>query len=290
LKYFRFDGVTKKLCGFVGQAKTMNKALLYRDFPEFPVEQLKDPAGELDLLARHDLYFETRQATTPALIETAQALRYQVYCLERKFENAQEHARGLESDEYDAHAVQGVLFHRPTGEGMGTVRLVLPVRDDPFKGLPVMRLLSDQGINLEDYVPTSRAVEVSRFAISKNFRRRVTDNMEPEQLAKVRQDRVKQGNLPCLSLIQFLLRQSVELGVTHWTAVMEVKLLRMLDSMGIHFTSLGTAVMHHGLRQPCYCYLPKMLDELKQEQKDYWDVITNAGLLHDGMQQLRERV
>ena len=81
---------------------------------------------ELSLLARHDIYFETRLADQPALAQTAYALRYQVYCLERKFENPEEHSQGLESDQHDAHAVQGVLFHRPTDRAVGTVRLILP--------------------------------------------------------------------------------------------------------------------------------------------------------------------
>ena len=36
------------------------------------------PVEELDLLARHDLYFDTRAATTPALIDAAHKLRFQV--------------------------------------------------------------------------------------------------------------------------------------------------------------------------------------------------------------------
>src|SRR5258708_28292732 len=82
--------------------------------------------AELNLLARHDVYFETRVADRPSLTEAAHALRYQVYCLERRFENADEHSDGLEIDQFDAHAIQGVLFHRPTERAIGTVRIILP--------------------------------------------------------------------------------------------------------------------------------------------------------------------
>ena len=58
--------------------------------------------------------------------EAAHALRFQVYCLERNFENAEEHPDGLEIDSYDTHAVQGVLFHRPTRGAIGSVRMILP--------------------------------------------------------------------------------------------------------------------------------------------------------------------
>ena len=64
-----------------------------------------------------------------------------------------------------------------------------------------------------------------------------------------------------------------------FVAAMEVKLLRMLHGMGIHFTAIGPQIMHHGLRQPCYCHVPTMLAVLKDEQPDYWKVITDGGVL-----------
>lgn len=60
---------------------------------------------ELSLLARHDIYFETRIADRPALTQAAHALRYQVYCLERKFERPEEHSGGQEIDQFDSHAI-----------------------------------------------------------------------------------------------------------------------------------------------------------------------------------------
>src|ERR1700712_1942968 len=69
---------------------------------------------EAGLLAQHDHYFSTVLADSPVLQQTAHALRFQVYCLERKFENEEEHPDGLEKDEYDAHSIQGLLSHRPT--------------------------------------------------------------------------------------------------------------------------------------------------------------------------------
>jgi len=143
------------------------------------------------------------------LAEAAHALRYQVYCLERRFENADEHSTGLEIDQFDKHAVQGLLFHRPTDRAIGTVRLILP--DHRVEGgLPIAQLLADNNIDLANFVSVADAVEVSRFAISKEFRRRWTDE---SAIASGRpltpQETARQANLACLSLIQFLLRQCV---------------------------------------------------------------------------------
>lgn len=237
---------------------------------------------ELNLLARHDVYFDTRIADNPAVLEAAHALRYQVYCLERKFEKPEEHSNGLEFDQFDSHAVQGVLFHRPTGRPIGTVRMILP-SDCADDGMPIEQILREGNIDLENFVEIGKCVEVSRFAISKEFRRRWTDDMAVADHALAPQDAARQANLAFLSLVQFVLRQSIERGVLHWTAVMEPMLLRMLARMGIHFRPIGPVVFHHGFRQPSYSYIPTVLEELQLEHPDYWEVVTNGGELSERM-------
>jgi N-acyl amino acid synthase of PEP-CTERM/exosortase system len=182
-------------------------------------------------------------------------------------------------DEYDVRSIQGLLIHKPTGDAMGTVRMVRP--DFTAEGvLPVGQMLQENGFVLADYVPLEKTVEVSRFAISKFLRRRSTDDKDiGGSGTNHKLERIRQGNLPCLSLIQFLVRQSMQNGVTHWAAVMEVKLLRMLQTMGIEFTAVGPLVVHHGLRQPCYADVRKVLVNVKSEQPDYWKVITDGGSL-----------
>ena len=238
---------------------------------------------DIDLLSRHNICFETCLAGSPAQAGPP-IIRYQVYCVERGFESAEEHATGLETDVYDKRALAGLLIHRPSGDAMGTVRLVLP--DFAVPGVfPVGELLHENGIELKDYVPLAEATEVSRFAISKNFRRRASDDKEIGASGPGRSERIRQGNLPSLSLIQFLVRHSARNGLQYWVAAMEVKLLRMLHGMGIHFTAIGPQVMHHGLRQPCYCHVPTMLAALKDEQPDYWKVITDGGTLTSSVTQ-----
>jgi len=225
---------------------------------------------QTDLLARYDNYFRTQLAATPALIRTAQAIRFQVYCLERKFENEAEHETRLESDAFDGGAVHALLYHRPTARAIGTARLI------PLSGMdtlqPIRQLLRENGMRARDHVPLATTAEVSRFAISNRLRRR-GGGKEADTAPECR------SGLPCLGLIQELLRQSVAHGYTHWAAVMEPKLLRMLAAMGIHFTSVGPLVSHHGLRQPSVCNLSEMLERLKQEHPDHWMVVTDGGAL-----------
>jgi N-acyl amino acid synthase of PEP-CTERM/exosortase system len=237
---------------------------------------------ELSLLARHNVYFETRLADCPSITEAAHKLRYQVYCVERKFENAEQHRNGQEIDQYDRHAIQGVLYHRPTERPIGTVRMILPA-DCGGGRLPIEQFLRSNDIDLREIVDIERSVEVSRFAISKDFRRRWTDDLILAAHPLSPQDAARQANLAFLSLVQFFLRESIERRVLYWTAVMEPMLLRMLDRMGIHFRPIGPVVNHHGLRQPSWCYIPTVLEELKFEHRDYWQVVTNGGELSEKM-------
>jgi N-acyl amino acid synthase of PEP-CTERM/exosortase system len=229
-----------------------------------------------DLLVQHDRYFSTVLADSQSLLKVAHALRFQVYCLERKFENADEHPAGLEIDPYDEHAVSGVLFHRPTGGAIGSARLILP-EGSAEDSLPVMKLLRPSSLALSDYVDVAKCIEVSRFAISKEFRRRKSD--QGQDITPSRSDAYRETNLAFLSLLQFVLRESVKREMLHWTAVMEPKFLRLLARMGICYTSVGPMVMHHGIRQPCYCYLPDMLENARLLQPQCWEVLTDGGSL-----------
>jgi len=233
-------------------------------------------ADGIDLLARYNNYFRTQPADTPERLREALALRYQVYCLERKFENASEHEDRLESDEFDDQAVHALIIHRPTSEAIGTTRLILPSHT---RELPIHRLLRENGLRAQDHFPMGRSAEVSRFAISNQFRRRVGDN--GFATGDIPPDRERRSNLPRLGLIQELVRQSRAHGITHWAAVMDPKLLRMLATMGIHFDPAGPLISHHGVRQPSYCCVAEMLEKLRRERPDYWVVVTDAGRLAD---------
>ena len=234
------------------------------------------PSWEDGLLGHHNRFFSTILADTAVLLEAAHALRFQVYCLERGFENAAEHPDHLEKDAYDAQSIHGVLLHHPKCHPIGTVRAILP---KPGGNLPIVKLLQSNALHLSDYLVLSQTIEISRFAISKELRRRGSDEVDPT--LHTFGDQGWHINLPFLSLLQFVLRESIKHDVRYWTAVMEVKLLRMLARMGICYSPIGPLVEHHGIRQPCYCYLPDLLENARRAQPKCWEVLTDGGLLHD---------
>ena len=189
-------------------------------------------------------------ATDSGLLRRIYELRYQIYCTERGFLPGE---GGLECDEFDHRSRHIALVNRRTGELLGTARLVLPSpgADVSFP----MQLVSDPRL-LDDF-PLKTSVEISRFAISKE--RRPTT-----------------AGLMRMALIQGLVRLSGELGVTHWCAVMEPTLLRLLRMTSIYFHPLGPLVNYHGMRQPCFSRLDLLLEVLHAERPALWRYLTDG--------------
>lgn len=236
---------------------------------------------EETLLQRFDRYFELAQADTPELVQQAHAIRYRVYCLETGFESASENADGLERDTYDAHSIHGLLMHRTSGLAVGTVRLVLPLADAPESSFAVQAVSDHPAVQNSTAFPVRTTAEISRFCISREFRRRATDTLydqegtEPTAVDDGSERR--SGPLMRLGLMQAIVRMSAAHGMTHWCAVMEPKLLRMMEAMGVHFHPLGPLVNYHGLRQPCMGNIKDVLRAVKKERPAFWEVLTSGG-------------
>ena len=194
-------------------------------------------------------------ADTPELVRDAHRLRHQVYCLERGYEPGQD---GLEFDSYDAHARHVVLRLAGCGTVIGTARLILPDAARRDGSFPMQSVCTPERFST---LPFAQTAEVSRFAISKERRGLST----------------AATSLSRLALVRGLVQLSQEIGVTHWCAVMERTLLRLLRASSIHFQDMGPVVEYHGLRQPSFCNLSDMLTRMAQEQPDLWDYITAGG-------------
>ena len=205
-------------------------------------------------------------------------IRFQVYCIDNAFEDPEDNPDGLETDTYDSHSVHSLLTHRSTGNAIGTVRLVLPSRRRrEARRFPCGRSPVTIASDALAPFPIERTGEISRFSIVKSFRQHTPDQgveatLTPEEWRKML------FHLP-LGLIRSCVEMSVREGITHWAAVMEPALLRLLTRLGIHFNPLGPLVDHHGRRQPCWADLDVMLRRVFAERPDVWDVITDGGRL-----------
>lgn len=239
-----------------------------------------DPASLCNLYMR---WFDVVRADTPERLREAYRLRYQVYCVENAFEDASQHVAGLETDEFDAHSIHSLLIHRPTGMVAGTVRLILPHPSGGVDSLPIGRVCRHPLLRDTVAFPPGRTAEISRFAVSKAFRRRLTDAQHvdlhfldtPLQL-NAAERRVMIPNIT-LGLMKAIAQMSIENGVTHLCAVMEPALLRLTARLGIRFAPLGPVVEYHGVRQPCFSDISTLGNALLQSRPDALALISDQG-------------
>lgn len=211
-----------------------------------------------DAIAAFRRDFIVQTARTLDEVQEAFRLRHQVYCLERGYEAAT--TAGVEQDEFDCNARHVIASDRRTGQVVGTMRFILPGRT---RDAMPMRRLCDPSL-LRD-LPMATTAEVSRFAIS-----------------KLRRDAGVGDGLLRLGLVQGGVRLSHELGLTHWCAVMERSLLRLMCATAIRFKPVGPLVEYHGVRQPCAAHIGTVLAEMAAEQPALWDLVTDGGVLCSG--------
>lgn len=245
-----------------------------------------------DLLSAFNQYFELVHADTDELREEVFQLRYQVYVLETGFETEADCKKTinpdgqivyLEEDEYDTRSDHYLLRHLRTGLYAATTRLVLPDRRRLEAPYPIeAHCALDQPAR--DFAIRAHLGEISRFAVSKVFKRRLG---EASSLAGVASDidmyfeEDERRVLPHISLGLFaaVMRMAHEHHISHCYAVMEPALVRLLGRFGVIFHRIGPDVDYHGLRVPCLTTADEALPNIQRVAPQVWDLITNRGEL-----------
>lgn len=228
-------------------------------------------SDEHRLEALYDEYFAVIPANSPELLEEAYALRYQVYCLEHAFEDPSAHSGEREVDEFDKHSVHAVLIFKPTARVVGCVRLVLPTGGRVPASLPIRDLLSEQFRARLDECPPLKTAEISRYAVSKMFRRREGETLYPDVgfFDLNASDSRRLAPHISLGLVRAVGKLAFDHGITHVCAAMAPALLRLLGRFGLSFELLGPPVEYHGLRQPCLAECERLLTGMSRQNADY---------------------
>jgi N-acyl amino acid synthase of PEP-CTERM/exosortase system len=256
-----------------------------RRFPPRPWAGLAGEERPSVLRERFDQYFEIVCANTPELLRIAHSIRYQVYCVERAFES-DEHRNGLEIDPFDERAIHSLIIHRASGEAAGTVRLIRPDQRMLKRSFSFQQLVEPAVLEGLSCFPVRSMAEISRFSISKTFRGRARNTLGDESVPPSRNpcDDIERRRSPLmrLGLMQAVVAMSRTLGISHWCAVMEPTLLRILSATAMGFESVGPLVNYHGLRQPCYGDIGTILKRLRARSAEAWDLITVGGSLCEG--------
>ena len=153
-------------------------------------------------------------------------------------------------------------------------RVILPHKGE-FRSLPIATLLHRADRRHFDGFLTAQTAEISRFTISKQFRRRYGE----EQCANVgfaenasNPEISERHLLPfiILGLVRGVFGICLEYEITNLAAVMEPALIRIFRRLGLNFMPIGGLVEHHGLRQPCIARLADLIQRSRDSDGLVW--------------------
>jgi N-acyl amino acid synthase of PEP-CTERM/exosortase system len=200
-----------------------------------------------------------RSSADDPVLASIHRLRYQVYVNEWGFEKPEDHPEGLERDEFDRQSLHFYARSRSSDEVIGSARIILG-SELPF---PIERHFDISQFPADLRRGTS--AEISRLAISKDYRRRAIDrvifnsggsqageleeNLAASQIV-VQEERRKCEHELIRGLYLRIYRESLVLGLTHWYAVMARGLYVILRRWGIDFRQIGPELNYHGVRAP----------------------------------------
>jgi N-acyl amino acid synthase of PEP-CTERM/exosortase system len=194
------------------------------------------------------LRFHFRKVVDKAELEEVFRLRYKVYCDEWGFEKPEDHPGGLEFDIFDSNSMHFIALDE-AWQIIGTIRIIVHSE----KGFPIETHCSIDA-DLSN-VNRDKIGEISRLAVSKEFRKRVEDRFiydgTPELIQQQasaherrRRHEIVTGLYKCIYL------ESKKIGLTHWYAVMAKGLYILLKRLGILFEPIGPEIYYHGMRTP----------------------------------------
>jgi N-acyl amino acid synthase of PEP-CTERM/exosortase system len=220
-------------------------------------------------------------ANTAALRQEVYKLRYQVYCVEKGFEDEKNYPDGMEYDQYDAHSCHYLIRHRGTGCYMATTRLILPNKKNPHALFPMEVYCQVENTQSLKNIRRSHLAELSRFCILKQFRRRVnkrrllvTDNLDESRFSPEEKDSFTHITL---ALFACAVKMSAEHNIHYWYGIMNPASKRIASALGIQVVDMGPLVDYHGIRLPCAIKIADLLQGVAEKNVDYWNMLTNNG-------------
>jgi len=235
--------------------------------------------------------FEIVMADTPELLEKVFRIRYQLICVDMGVPGYEPslYPDGQEIDCYDRHSAHILIRYRPSGQFIGTARLIMFDPENPEKPFPV-ELHTNIDPNLFDINKLSRrhTGEISRFIIIKDFDRRKAERrnyhtrqsnkntVELDRRSNTKTDRRSIKNLSIV-LMAGVVRMCDKFNISNWFTIMDPVMNRLLGYYGLDLRPIGPITEHHGLRRPYFIELASVMDKMKRKHNEAWEAITEHG-------------
>jgi len=235
-----------------------------------------------DLYDAFHKYFEIVMVDTPELLKAAYRIRYQVLCVEKRLPGFDQslYFDGEEKDSYDNQSSHALLRYRPSGNFIGTVRIILFDALNPEKLLPVEEYTQiERELCDMSKLPRHQTAEISRFVVVSQFDRRKGErrNLKTRKGGFIeRRDRRTTPHL-ALVLMAGVLRMSDNHNIRNWVSVMDPVLNRLLSYFGLGFSVIGPLIDYHGIRRPYFMKVNDVLAEMEKNHHDAWEVVTENG-------------
>jgi N-acyl amino acid synthase of PEP-CTERM/exosortase system len=230
--------------------------------------------------------FNVELAMSPETVNEVFEVRYQVYCIDRPFEDPNCFADKREHDEYDPRSAHALIRHRMTRDSVAAVRLVMAADQPELADFPMEETcfprMNKAARDAFACARREQVAEISRMAVSREFRRRLNE----DQSASGSSDFVCYADsengkraMPYISLGLFsaILQMSIRHSITHWMAVMEPAQLRLLKRFGVEFDHVGPVMEYHGRRRPAFTEAASLIEGIKVRRPDVWSLITEGG-------------
>lgn len=209
---------------------------------------------ELTQLHKHfQTYFRVVPAVTDELVAEAQKIRHAVYCEELGWEPIS--PDGREKDYFDQHAVHCLLRSVTRDSFIGCIRLVLPSDDGVSLSLPFQKACAGK---LEAGHPDPVALangeiaEVSRLAISKDFRRRRNEKGTSASFGAEEEIDNERRKFPYIPVALYLgmLEMASQRNIKTLYILTEPVLAKHFSRLGGKLEPVGEGIEHRGLRVP----------------------------------------
>ena len=187
-------------------------------------------------------------ADTPFGVALHQRIRYQVFCLDKGFEDPGAFSADRETDAWDDQSAHFIVQNKKSRQWVAATRIVLPRPGCP---LPVEKFGVFERDRLAD--PNLEVAEISRFCIIRNRGPSELATVEDSELnsllawgigpiGKAQQFEVTIGMIR--TLVIFILKRRL----THCVFLVTDSFARLLRKLGLNLIQVGPATDHRGVR------------------------------------------
>lgn len=221
-----------------------------------------------------DTHFDVLLCDTPESQEWHYRLRYDVYCIDREYENAAAFPDRLERDTHDAESVHFLVRNRLNGQFVASMRLVVGRPTD----LPFWHHC--QLDNPQALASLGKVAEISRLSIIpayRHWRLRAADvswkddSRRDVETGSVVQLRERRYPHILVGLLRAGYHYSFANGIDHWFALQSDTLSHILLGLGFHMDSAGPEQDYRGVRRPYLADLSQFLSGVESKSPQTHD-------------------